>query len=578
MAIAISRTSATKALLAQIQAALDDKMQKFITDTQTNMPINNYALFAGGASPLIPSSTLGQRAAIIARMDMMRSAFPQSFAEMVPPPPTSLTPLIAAFQGAGTISDFENAVCNVLSQGAAPNGGTSSATMPPSGTATAPILSPYPSHQNLLVNYLVASGQISSAGAFAAQGGYLAPHNPNSPFNQNAWSAVPFGYAAGQMLANNTLASAHDPETESSECLYLILADKSDGIESILDSLPAQFIKDTDGDGLMEIVDSWGKPVKFYRWATDTFAYFIEVTQQYKGIGKPGDINADGIADTILNSNSLDPNNLLYIFMSDIPPSGLSWFLTSPSGSINSISPDLKDIFECLFGRLHGAYDYASYSNSNVTLLTPLLNTDPNAIAFNATDGRIENNASSSGISGVSLAYSLPRSYPFRSLVVSAGSDGEFGMYNLQSITPSQPSGAVTYPQIHIGFRCGRVEDDLTKPFLCRQRLLHRLAGGNQAMMLSRQSQKKFDTRPTAKTLRAGVTLVELLTVMGIMILLAAIAIPTIFAVIRGDKLRDASSSVQGFITAARERAALEIAHAASDSFPILIIPNSFTS
>jgi len=57
---------------------------------------------------------------------------------------------------------------------------------------------------------------------------------------------------------------------------------------------------------------------------------------------------------------------------------------------------------------------------------------------------------------------------------------------------------------------------------------------------------------------RAGMTLVELLTALGIMILLAAIAVPTILSVIRGDRLRDASSSVQGFITAARERAALD--------------------
>lgn len=57
---------------------------------------------------------------------------------------------------------------------------------------------------------------------------------------------------------------------------------------------------------------------------------------------------------------------------------------------------------------------------------------------------------------------------------------------------------------------------------------------------------------------RAGMTLVELLTALGITILLAAIAVPAVLSVIRGDRLRDASSSVQGFITAARERAALD--------------------
>jgi hypothetical protein len=438
-------------------------MQKFITDTQTNLPINNYAFFVGGSTPLIPSSTLGQRAAIIARMDMMRSAFPQSFAEMVPPPPAEISQIALALQGTANPANILTAVCSALSQGVAPNAGTSSATMPSFGTATAPLLSPYPSHQNLFVNYLIASGQIQNASQFSQVGGYLKP---------TGWSAVPNGYSQNQILANNTPASAHDPETESSECLYLILADKSDGIESILDSLPAQFIKDTDGDGLMEIVDSWGKPVKFYRWATDTFAYFIEVTQQYKGIGKPGDVNGDGIADTILGSNSLDPNNLLYVFMNDIPPTGISWNLTPSVGSVGSLSPDLKDLFECLFGRLHGAYNYAAYDGdmppANLTSLTPTIAVDADAITYSPVNNRAQHPASAIGLSGVTIGAQVPRSYPFRSLVVSAGSDGEFGMYNLQTATQDYASGLVnvTYPQIHIGFRCGRVEDDLTKrPF-----------------------------------------------------------------------------------------------------------------
>lgn len=78
-------------------------------------------------------------------------------------------------------------------------------------------------------------------------------------------------------------------------------------------------------------------------------------------------------------------------------------------------------------------------------------------------------------------------------------------------------------------------------------------------MMLSTRFVKSGQsTINTRRYQRAGMTLVELLTVLGIMILLAAIAIPTILSVIRGDRLRDASGSVQGFLTAARERAALD--------------------
>src|SRR5947209_8745467 len=38
------------------------------------------------------------------------------------------------------------------------------------------------------------------------------------------------------------------------------------------EALGASAIKDTDGDGLAEIVDGWGKPVGFCRWGTGCVA------------------------------------------------------------------------------------------------------------------------------------------------------------------------------------------------------------------------------------------------------------------------------------------------------------------
>jgi type II secretory pathway pseudopilin PulG len=415
VALNITRNNATKVLLAQIQTALDEKMQKFIMDTQANQPIDNYALLSKGTAPLPPSSTPGQRAAIIARMDSMRSAFPQSFAEMVPPSNTS------AILNAASPTVFFSEIATAL-------------TTPGSGSALAPIINQHPSHTSLLIAYLKGSGQITNSGEFTTKGGY-----------SNVW------------LTN---FSGHDPQTESAECLYLILSDRTGSTTSIIDELPDQFIKDTDNDGLLEIVDSWGKPVKFYRWATDTFAYFSEITQQYKGVGKPGDVDGDGVADTILGSNSLDPSNLLY--------TDGAWFNGSSVTTVGGFSANEKDLFESLFGRLHGAYSFA-HSGANLTSLTPNLDTDADAIAYNPINNRNEHEAAWSGASGtpwagLTLGYQVPRSYPFRSLVVSAGADGKFGMYDLESQTPNTGGTVgVTYPQIHIGYKCGRVEDDLTK-------------------------------------------------------------------------------------------------------------------
>jgi prepilin-type N-terminal cleavage/methylation domain-containing protein len=54
---------------------------------------------------------------------------------------------------------------------------------------------------------------------------------------------------------------------EGSECLYLILATMKDGDRSALDYFSTDEIADTDGDGMKEILDGWGRPIAFLRWA-----------------------------------------------------------------------------------------------------------------------------------------------------------------------------------------------------------------------------------------------------------------------------------------------------------------------
>jgi prepilin-type N-terminal cleavage/methylation domain-containing protein len=66
------------------------------------------------------------------------------------------------------------------------------------------------------------------------------------------------------------IADNNFPETESSECLYYFLTQgETFGTESITaDNFTSNEVMDTDGDGLLEFVDSWGNPLRFYRWPT----------------------------------------------------------------------------------------------------------------------------------------------------------------------------------------------------------------------------------------------------------------------------------------------------------------------
>ncbi len=63
--------------------------------------------------------------------------------------------------------------------------------------------------------------------------------------------------------------SLHVPATESAELLYLTITSSSFGVTTADDGeFSAKEIADTDGDGLMEFVDAWGNPLRFYRWPT----------------------------------------------------------------------------------------------------------------------------------------------------------------------------------------------------------------------------------------------------------------------------------------------------------------------
>ena len=54
---------------------------------------------------------------------------------------------------------------------------------------------------------------------------------------------------------------------DQAECLYAIIAEMRDGERSALDFFLTSEIGDVDGDGANEILDPWGTPIMFLRWA-----------------------------------------------------------------------------------------------------------------------------------------------------------------------------------------------------------------------------------------------------------------------------------------------------------------------
>jgi prepilin-type N-terminal cleavage/methylation domain-containing protein len=69
---------------------------------------------------------------------------------------------------------------------------------------------------------------------------------------------------------NNSNVAVHDPATESAACLYMALRRARRGQGQYVDpeGLGKNAIRDSDNDGIMEVVDGWGVPLSFYRFPT----------------------------------------------------------------------------------------------------------------------------------------------------------------------------------------------------------------------------------------------------------------------------------------------------------------------
>ena len=96
---------------------------------------------------------------------------------------------------------------------------------------------------------------------------------------------------------NANMGNAWTEDHQGSECLYLILSSMQDQDANALDFLFPTEIGDTDGDGMLEVLDAFGNPLGFLRWAPG-FSVRSGIDGRW---GSPNvDDNGDGIIDNAL--------------------------------------------------------------------------------------------------------------------------------------------------------------------------------------------------------------------------------------------------------------------------------------
>jgi hypothetical protein len=85
----------------------------------------------------------------------------------------------------------------------------------------------------------------------------------------NPATYTPSALAAVPALARryyNRAKATWTAEYQNAECLYMIVAEMNEIGGNGLDFLQEGEIGDVDGDGMPEILDGWGNPIRFLRW------------------------------------------------------------------------------------------------------------------------------------------------------------------------------------------------------------------------------------------------------------------------------------------------------------------------
>jgi prepilin-type N-terminal cleavage/methylation domain-containing protein len=186
---------------------------------------------------------------------------------------------------------------------------------------------------------------------------------------------------------------AHQHITARSEMLYAILVNGVGPLGSVFspDDFTDREVQDTDGDGLPEFVDAWGRPLQFYRWPT----YFASNYGGGRGLQKGSGNYSPGNLSEPREENPLDPNQLL------VSPAW--WANPEPIADTSAQMSDRANAFQQQF----------------FSLVDPLAD-DPSGSRTLPFANR--------GVLWDRSNYYKRRAYFFKHLILSAGPDRQYGV------------------------------------------------------------------------------------------------------------------------------------------------------
>ncbi len=184
------------------------------------------------------------------------------------------------------------------------------------------------------------------------------------------------------------IPAKHLAVTESASLMYWIITDSEVyGVAPVDESeFSSSEVRDTDGDGLLEFVDGWGRPLRFYRWPTQLF-------RPGDGAGVPPGVNSSGVLSppdrkyvsvlwSGLPAMPTIPGELDPLVRDPDDPTGQLWrFVTSPgapAGAMTAVqnffgTPSTYNAFLIMSAGPDGVLGLLEPSNEAVTVSSPAL-------------------------------------------------------------------------------------------------------------------------------------------------------------------------------------------------------------
>ncbi|MGE3821356.1 MAG: prepilin-type N-terminal cleavage/methylation domain-containing protein, partial [Isosphaeraceae bacterium] len=263
----------TQALIAKLDAGMNDRLEALLAQS---VEVNDaHAYLAGlwyAQNAMLPSTA---RAYTIAKIDYLKAEMPDVF-------------VVQSVGNAGILTHylFNFAAGAYPGTPAYASLGAHAGYMLPMGAGILndPINGSYGAATTSLVttgihgaSYSVAAGLVKQLHEHVVKTNPAAASAVLTPANRGYDGVDNDGNGLVDELGENgkTLADAmyaqlgnHTHKTARSEMLYALLVEGQGPLGSVFsrDDFRDNEVMDTDGDGLLEFVDSWGEPLQFYRW------------------------------------------------------------------------------------------------------------------------------------------------------------------------------------------------------------------------------------------------------------------------------------------------------------------------